>query len=332
MESETYLKDIPSDGISSLKFGQSSGDLLVSSWDNTLSLYDDYTVELKLRHKSKAAILCADFNMEETGAYFGGLEQKVKKIDFVKGAEIDIGHHDEAIRTIEYDLYSNCLYTGSWDKSLKIWDERTGHKEVTKELNDKVYAMSVCRNKVAVAMANNKIAVFDTRSSKDLEFEDDTGLGKHQIRWVQCMPEGEGYAAGSIEGRIAIEYFPDTTPPDTSNFSYKWHRVSKEDEGTKYSYIYPVNDISFHPVYKTFASWGSDGLIATWDPVVRKRIWKKNFDCGITSISFNKDGSKLAAGLSYNYDNDINELTTIPEPAICILKVADSFVKAKAKK
>lgn len=69
------------------------------------------------------------------------------------------------------------------------------------------------------------------------------------------MPDSEGYATGSIEGRIAIEYFPDTIPEGASNFSYKCHRVSKEEsDGTKYSYIYPVNDISFHPGYKTFAS------------------------------------------------------------------------------
>ena len=221
MESETYLKDIPSDGISSVKFAQTSDNLLVSAWDNSLSLYDGYTTGLKFRYVSKAAILSADFTESESGAYFGGLEQKVKKFDFNKEIEIDIGHHDEGIRCVEYDPYSKCLYTGSWDKTLKIWDERTGAKEIIRELSDKVYAMSVCRNKVVLGMANNKIVVYDTRSSKDLEYEDDTGLGKHQIRCIQGMPESEGYAAGSIEGRIAIEYFPDTIPEGCSNFSYK---------------------------------------------------------------------------------------------------------------
>ena len=103
-------------------------------------------------------------------------------------------------------------------------------------------------------MANNKVVVYDTRSSKDLESEDETNLGKYQIRCLQCMPDSEGFAAGSIEGRIAIEYFKDMVPEDAENFGFKCHRISKEENDTKYSYIYPVNDISFHPGFKTFVS------------------------------------------------------------------------------
>lgn len=221
METETYIKDIPSDGISALKFAKSSDNLLVSSWDNTLNLYDGYTSELSVKHNSKAAILSTDFNEDESGAYFGGLEQKVKKFDFASQTETNIGHHDEAVRTVEYDPYSSCLYTGSWDKTLKIWDERSSSKEVIRELSDKVYAMSVCRNKVTLGMANNKIVVYDTRSSNDLLYEEDTGLGKFQPRCLESMPDGEGFATGSVEGRIAIEYFKDSTTDETSNFSFK---------------------------------------------------------------------------------------------------------------
>lgn len=332
MEGETYLKDIPTDGITSLKYGESTDNLLVSSWDASCYLYDGYSNAFKHRYQSKASILSADFTPEENGAYLGGLEQKVKKVDFETGEESDIGHHDDVIRCVQYDHYSRCLFTGSWDKTLKIWDERSNNKETTRELSDKVYAMSVCRNKVVLGMANNKVVVYDTRSSKDLEYEEETGLGKYQIRWIEAMPSGIGYATGSVEGRIAIEYFPDTIPEGASNFSYKCHRVSKEVEGSKTSYIYPVNDISFHPQYQTFASWGSDGMITTWDPDARKRLWKRQFDCGITSICFNKDGSKLAVGMSYNYDNDVNPPETIPDPSVCIHKITDSHIKPKSKK
>lgn len=228
--------------------------MLVSSWDNSLSLYDGYTAALKGRFNSKASILSADFSEDETAVYIGGLEQRLNKIDLVTGNETNIGYHDEAVRCVEYDPFSNCVYTGSWDKTLKIWDERQGNKEIVRELSDKVYAMSVCRNKVVLGMANNKVVVYDTRSSKDLEYEEETGLGKHQIRCIQAMPDSEGFASGSIEGRIAIEYFPDTKPEEASNFSYKCHRINKEDGEMKYSYVYPVNDISFHPDFKTFAS------------------------------------------------------------------------------
>lgn len=328
MEAETYLQNWPSDGITCLRYGKRSDDLLATSWDGTLSLYDGYTNALKLRYQGKASVLTADFTPDERGAYLGGLEQKVIKYDFESETETVLTHHDEAIRCLEYDHFSKLLYTGSWDKSFKIWDEREG-KEQVRELSDKVYAMSVCRNKVVIGMANNKVVIYDTRKSVDLESEEETGLGKYQIRCVRAMPNGAGYAWGSVEGRIAIEYFPDNSDSNT-NFSYKCHRVSKVQNGENISYIYPVNDIAFHPKYNTFASWGSDGLVKTWDPIARKKIWKKQFECGLTSLSFNHDGSKLACGISYNYDNDDYQ-EMIPEPSICILKMADSNIKMKAK-
>jgi cell cycle arrest protein BUB3 len=98
MESETYLKDIPSDGITKLEFGETSDNLLVTSWDSTCSLYDGYGGALKYRYQSKAAVLSADFTEDETGAYIGGLEQKVRKIDFATNDETDLGHHDDAVR------------------------------------------------------------------------------------------------------------------------------------------------------------------------------------------------------------------------------------------
>ena len=187
MEAETYLKDNPKDGITCLQYGTNSDDLLASSWDTTLCLYDGYTNGLRQRYQNKAAVLATDFTPDEQGAYVAGLEQKVKKIDFETEDEIDIGHHDDAIRCLEYDHMSRCLYTGSWDKTLKIWDERSSNKETVRELSDKVYAMSVCRNRVVLGMANNKVVVYDTRASKDLEYEEETGLGKHQIRCVSTM-------------------------------------------------------------------------------------------------------------------------------------------------
>mmetsp|Transcript_7058 Transcript_7058/g.8000 ORF Transcript_7058/g.8000 Transcript_7058/m.8000 type:complete len:222 (+) Transcript_7058:1-666(+) len=221
MESETYLTDVAADGITKMKYGESSDNLLVTSWDATCMLYDGYSNALKQKIQTKAAVLAADFNPDETGAYIGGLEQKVIKVDFETEDEIELGHHDAPIRCVEYDHYSKCLYTGSWDKSFKIWDERSSNKETVREVHDKVYALSTCRNKVIVGMANNKVVVYDTRSSRDLEYEGDTSLGVYQIRCIQSMPSGVGYAAGSTEGRIAIEYFPDTKPQDASNFSYK---------------------------------------------------------------------------------------------------------------
>lgn len=97
MEGEAYIKDSPLDTITCLKYSSNSDDLLCSSWDSTISLYDGYTNHLKFRYHNKAAVLTADFSQDEKSAFVGGLEKKVKKIDFKTEEEVDIGHHDEAV-------------------------------------------------------------------------------------------------------------------------------------------------------------------------------------------------------------------------------------------
>ena len=46
---------------------------------------------------------------------------------------------------------------------------------------------------------------------------------------------------------------------DTKNFSFKCHRENNSVD------IYAVHDISFHPVFGTFATAGANGNFAFWD-------------------------------------------------------------------
>lgn len=47
MDSEIYLQEKPSDGISRIKFAQKSDSLLVTSWDSNAYYYDGVTFKLK---------------------------------------------------------------------------------------------------------------------------------------------------------------------------------------------------------------------------------------------------------------------------------------------
>uniref|UniRef100_A0A7N0ZU02 Mitotic checkpoint protein BUB3 n=1 Tax=Kalanchoe fedtschenkoi TaxID=63787 RepID=A0A7N0ZU02_KALFE len=82
------LADPPSDGISNLRFSNHSDNLLVSSWDKTVRLYD----------ASKESS-----SMEE---------------------EDILGKHDAPVRCVEYSYASGQVITGSWGKTLKCWDPR----------------------------------------------------------------------------------------------------------------------------------------------------------------------------------------------------------------
>lgn len=55
--------------------------------------------------------------------------------------------------------------------------------------------------------------------------------------------------------------------------------------------------------YNTFASAGSDGTVSIWDHKLKKRLRQyPRYDTAVPSIAFNCDGTKLAVGVSYTWE------------------------------
>lgn len=55
--------------------------------------------------------------------------------------------------------------------------------------------------------------------------------------------------------------------------------------------------------YNTFASAGSDGTVSIWDHKSKKRLRQySKYSDAVNSIAFNSDGTRLAIGVSYNWD------------------------------
>lgn len=60
----------------------------------------------------------------------------------------------------------------------------------------------------------------------------------------------QGYVLSSIEGRVAVEYLDPSPEVQKKKYAFKCHRVKKDG----FEYIHPVNAISFHNKYNTFAT------------------------------------------------------------------------------
>merc|ERR1712110_1097630 len=125
----------PLDGISRVRFAPQarSSQLLVSSWDTHLRLYDVATGMLAGMHKSTLAVLDCTFLQDPTRAVSVGLDRRIVCWDFQSQQEQVLGHHESPVRCVEYDQSTRQIVTGSWDKSLRLWDER--HSGPTKVVN-----------------------------------------------------------------------------------------------------------------------------------------------------------------------------------------------------
>lgn len=107
-----------------------------------------------------------------------------------------------------------------------------------------------------------------------------------------------GYALGSEEGRVAIQYINPQNPKD--NFTFKCHRSNGTPNG--YQDIYAVNDIAFHPVHGTLATVGSDGSFSFWDKDARTKLKPSELmEQPITRCAFNHNGQIFAYAVSYDW-------------------------------
>lgn len=125
---------------------------------------------------------------------------------------------------------------------------------------------------------------------------------KYQHRCVAIFRDKKkapnGYALGSVEGRVAIQYVSPANPKD--NFTFKCHRSNGAPNG--YQDIYAVNDIAFHPIHGTLATVGSDGTFSFWDKDARTKLKPSEpMEQPISRCCFNHNGQIFAYAVSYDW-------------------------------
>ncbi|CAO3689105.1 unnamed protein product [Umbelopsis vinacea] len=289
----------PVDGISKVQFApEDSSLLLVASWDKSATLYnvDDNTIKHKFEHQ--AAVLDCCFSSNERG-YSGGVDRLVRELELDTGNSRVLGSHDDAIKCVNWSTLTQSLFTGSWDKTIRTWDPRSAEPlQSTYHQPHKVLSMDILEDKLVVAMGNRHIYIYDVRNMSETLQKRESSL-KYMTRAVACLPSKDGYASSSTEGRVAVEYFDPSPEVQSKKYAFKCHRQVHGDTEV----VYPVNGLAFNPVYGTFATGGSDGIVNFWDGVNRKRIRQfPRYPDGISSLAFSHDGKKLAIACSYTYD------------------------------
>ncbi len=125
---------------------------------------------------------------------------------------------------------------------------------------------------------------------------------KYQHRCISIFRDKKaqptGFALGSVEGRVAIQYVNAQNPKD--NFTFKCHRSNGVNQG--FQDIYAVNDIAFHPVHGTLATVGSDGRYSFWDKDARTKLkTSEAMDQPITCCTFSHTGQIFAYAVSYDW-------------------------------
>lgn len=323
LPNEFKLNSPPTDGVSAVKFCPGSSQfLLASSWDCTVRLYDVAGNFMRMKYTHSAPVMDCCFQ-DPVHAYSGGIDNCLKMYDFNTNTESTVGKHDNAVRCVEFCPEVNVIITGGWDSTVKLWDPRTPCCAGSFAQPERVYTMAVCGDKLMVGTAGRRVLVWDLRNMGYVQQRRESSL-KYQTRCIRSFPNKQGYVLSSIEGRVAVEYLDPSPEIQKKKYAFKCHRI-KEDGIEK---IYPVNAISMHSTYNTFATGGSDGFVNIWDGFNKKRLCQfHRYPTSISSLSFSHDGNMLAIASSYMYEQE--EDPNQPEDAIYIRRVSDQETKPK---
>ncbi|KAJ3051246.1 hypothetical protein HK097_007764 [Rhizophlyctis rosea] len=290
------------DGISDLHFSPTSELLAVSCWDGNTRIWEvmpNGSANAKVEIAHGAPSLCVRFSADGSKLFSGSADKTGKIMDLTTGQTIQAVQHDAPFRCVRWLNYGNTngmLVTGGWDKTLRYWDLRQPTPAHVAQLNDRVYAMDSMQNLLVVGCANREVVLYNLNNPQQSVKTLESPL-KFQTRTLACFPDARGFAIGSVEGRVGIQYVE--AKDNGLNFSFKCHRDDKN--------IFSVNSIQFHPVLGTFSTAGSDGGFNFWDKDSKQRL--KAFP--VTGIpipcsAFSRTGNIFAYAQSYDWSKGVD--------------------------
>jgi WD40 repeat protein len=171
------------------------------------------------------------------------------------------------------------LAASSYDKTVKIWNVKTGQELQTLSFPDAAFgiAFSPDGKLLAVGIRNGTIQVLDTDSGQVFRtFSGHTGL----VNSVVFFPDGKKIASGSFDGIIIL-----------------WDVASGKEIQRFQGHSSSVWKVSNTPDGKALASASTDGTVRVWNSATGQEtlVLKDNQVLEWFDVDFSVDGKYLAA-------------------------------------
>lgn len=328
----------PDDTVAALAFSpqrQMQTDFLASgTWGNNVSCYKvlnrlngTYQGEFVASFPHLGPVLDVSWSDDCTKIFSASADKTVKMWDLQSNQRCQVGAHDAPVRTVHWVKTNSfsCIMTTSWDKTIKFWDTRTQHPMSTIPLPERCFCADVQGSMAVFSLGDKNVQVYKLEPTPHLIKKCESPFKfQHKCVSIFCNDKQEpvGYACGSVEGRVAIQYVDPTK--DSKNFTFKCHRFNEPN--TTLHEVYAVNDIAFHPSHGTMATVGSDGKYSFWDKEARTRLKLSNqMDQPITRCSINCSGEIFAYALGYDWSKGHEYAPSSNKNKICFSPCLDAM-------
>nr|QBH73990.1 mitotic checkpoint protein and poly(a)+ RNA export protein [Isotomurus palustris] len=302
----------PDDSVSCLEFSPGTIPqifLIAGSWDNQVRCWEVDRSTGKTVPKSMQSmtgpVLDVCWSDEGSKVFMASCDKAVKCWDLGSNSVMQVAQHDAPVKSCHWVKAPNytALMTSSWDKTIRFWDTRTPNPILSFQVPERCYCVDVDYPMAVVGVAGRGLIIYRLDNTP-VEVKRMESPLKYQHRCVSIFKDKQnqptGFALGSVEGRVAIQYVNPIQPKD--NFTFKCHRSNGTNQ-QGFQDIYAVNDIKFHPSHGTLATVGSDGRYCFWDKDARTKLktLENPVDQPITCCAFNADGQIFAYAVSYDW-------------------------------
>ncbi|CAK7326151.1 unnamed protein product [Dovyalis caffra] len=308
------------DAVSRIQFAPQSNNLLISSWDSNLRLYDVDSSVLRLEAPapSQVALLDCCFQSESVG-FTAASDGSIIRYDLHSGTNDAVGNHQDIATCVEYSIETCQAISAGLDKKVMSWDIRLANPlALFTNLGAEIESISVSGFDLMVAVGT-AVNIYDLRNFEravDLK-ESSMDVG---IKCVASVPYARGYAIGSVDGRVAVEI---SNPLNLNSTKYTFRCHPKTKNGK--AHLVSVNDIAFNPlVGGTFVTGDNEGHVTAWDAQSKRKLHEfPRYPNSVASLSYNHVGQLLAVASSYTYQ-EANEMEVAPQ--IFIQNMDDSYI------
>jgi small GTP-binding protein len=194
--------------------------------------------------------------------------------------------HRERVTSVAFDPRGGTLASGSADKTVKLWEVRSGKLLRTLERHQDT-VMSVAFDPQGGTLASGShdytVKLWEARSGKLLR----TFEGQAAVMSVAFDPQGGTLASGSVDDTVKL-----------------WEARSGKLLRTLEGHQAAVNSVAFDPQGGTLASGSVDDTVKLWEARSGKLLRTlEGHQSTVNSVAFDPQGGTLASG---NADETVN--------------------------
>jgi WD40 repeat protein len=190
---------------------------------------------------------------------------------------VQTGHSSEVV-SVAFSPDGKTLASGSWDKTIKLWDVATG-AELRALTGHSTYVISVAFSpdgKTLASASYDTIRLWNVASGAQLRML----TGHSAVYSVAFSPNGKTLASGSNDKTIRL-----------------WDMGSGAELRALTGHSSAVYSVAFSPDGKTLASGSWDNTIKLWDTSSGTELHTlTGHSSAVNSVAFSPDGKTLASG------------------------------------